>query len=178
MKLIQENSNNFLQIKNHSNWVKKSGKKMSAAGSADTSNGKHVKNTKNKSIEGASKWRTILLTDKSVASGRSRKITLRLRREIFWWKKKKKIQIFHAPSSGGLFKFGRWKRQPIGCWPFSLSFVRRRSRRRLSRRRIALRRPLERRASNLLDGSCHRSATVRRNRFVLWLNFYNFFLEF
>ena len=77
-------------------------------------------------------------------------------------KKKKKFKYFpfHAPSSGGLFKFGRWKRQPIGCWPFSLSFFGRRSRRRLSRRRIALRRPLERRARpiTLLSPECHRSA--------------------
>ena len=136
---------------------------MSAAGSADTSNGKHVKNTKNKSIEGASKWRTILLTDKSAASGRSRKITLRLRREIFWWKKKKKknsnISLFtrHQVAASSSRKM-----ETPADWllTFFSFFFGRRSRRRLSRRRIALRRPLERRARpiTLLSPECHRSA--------------------
>ena len=91
--------------------------------------------------------------------------------------KKKKNSNFSRALKWRPLQVGRWKRQPIGCWPFSLSLF-------SGDARDAVYRGDGSHSGGHSNGarvqsrSCHRSATVRRNRFVLWLNFYNFFWNF
>ena len=85
-------------------------------------------------------------------------------------KKKKKIQIF--PFSRALkwrpLQVGRWKRQPIGCWPFSLSLF-------SGDARDAVYRGDGSHSGGHSNGarvqsrSCHRSATVRCDLYFDWI---------